>query len=147
VNIAADLVHLSYCSQARTGLQAADLDKILEISKTNNHRDQITGLLTYSGDIFIQFVEGPKASIDHLMYRLRGDARHKDLIVLSEGVEHLRLLPDWDMELVTAQEAHGLLRDALRESDRYGTVIALSRLLAKLQPELYQDLDENDNSG
>jgi hypothetical protein len=45
------------------------------------------------------------------------------------------------MELVSAQEAHSLLREALRESDRYGTVIALSRLLAKLQPELYQDLD------
>jgi len=43
------------------------------------------------------------------------------------------------MELVSAYEAHRLLRDALRESDRYSTVIALSRLLAKLQPEFYRD--------
>jgi hypothetical protein len=141
VNAKADLVHLSYCSQACTGLQTGDLDKILEISKTNNHRHQITGLLTYSGDIFIQFIEGPKASIDHLMYRLRGDRRHKNLIVLSEGRDHLRLLPDWDMELVSAYEAHQMLREALRETDQYGTVIAISRLLAKLQPELYRDAE------
>ncbi|NCX61660.1 MAG: hypothetical protein EBW84_02860, partial [Betaproteobacteria bacterium] len=60
------------------------------------------------------------------------------LIVLTEGGEHERLLPDWDMELVTPQEAHHLLREALRESDRYGTVIGLTRLLAKLQPDRYQ---------
>lgn len=132
-------VHVSYCSQARADLSSADLDCVLDVSKKNNKRDQITGLLTYSGDIFIQFIEGPKRSIDQLMYRLRGDARHRDLIVLSEGAEHARLLPDWDMELVSAYEAHRLLRDALRESDRYSTVIALSRLLAKLQPEFYRD--------
>jgi len=123
-------VHLSYCSQARADLSSTDLDCLLDISKKNNKRDQITGLLTYSGDIFIQFIEGPKRSIDQLMYRLRGDLRHRDLIVLSEGEGHVRLLPDWDMELVSAYEAHHLLRDALRESDRYSTVIALSRLLA-----------------
>jgi hypothetical protein len=44
------------------------------------------------------------------------------------------------MELVSAYEAHQMLRDASR-TDQYGTVIALSRLLAKLQPELYRDAE------
>ncbi|NCW18954.1 MAG: BLUF domain-containing protein, partial [Betaproteobacteria bacterium] len=138
MNLELGLVHLSYCSQACGPIGSADLDQLLDTSKTNNKRDEITGLLTYSGDLFIQFIEGPKASIDRLMYRLRGDRRHRGLIVLTEGGEHERLLPDWDMELVTPQEAHHLLREALRESDRYGTVIGLTRLLAKLQPDRYQ---------
>jgi len=133
------LVHLSYCSQAISHLGQAELDSLLDQSKKNNQRDGITGLLTYSGDLFIQFIEGPQTSIDRLMYRLRGDPRHRNLVILTEGPQPQRLLPDWEMELVGTDEAHHLLREALRETDRYDTLIALSRLLAKLKPEFYRN--------
>jgi hypothetical protein len=42
------------------------------------------------------------------------------------------------MELVTRKEAHQVLRDALREADNYAKVIGLSRLLARLDPNLHR---------
>ena len=133
-----EFVHLSYCSHAPSLVGQADLDRILEVSQRNNQRDDITGLLTFSGEVFVQFLEGPPEAVRRLMDRLQGDRRHSDIIILSEGAEHERILPGWDMELVTRQEAHQVLRDALSEADNYKKVIGLSRLLARLDPDLHR---------
>jgi len=133
-----DLAYISYCSQAHLPSGQTDLDRILDVSQRNNQRDQITGLLTYSGEVFVQFLEGPPQALHRLMSRLRGDPRHRNIIILSEGVAHERMLAGWDMELVTRQEAHLALREALGEAGDYAKVIALSSLLAKLDPDLHR---------
>ena len=133
-----DLAHLSYCSQVQGLCGEAELVRILDASQRNNQRDEITGLLTFSGEVFVQFLEGPPEALRRLMTRLRGDPRHHNILVLSEGTEHERLLPGWDMELVSRSEAHQVLRDALREADSYAKVIGLSRLLAKLDPGFHR---------
>ena len=138
MSVAKDLVHLSYCSQAQSPVEQADLDLILQASQRNNQRDDITGILTYSGEVFVQFLEGPPESIQRLMDRLQGDSRHRDIIILSEGSDHERIFPGWDMELVTRQEAHQVLRDALSEANSYDTVIGLSRLLSRLDPNMHR---------
>ena len=132
------LVHLSYCSHAQTPLEQADLDLILKASQRNNQRDDVTGLLTYSGEVFVQFLEGPHEAIGRLMGRLQVDSRHRDIIVLSEGSDHERLFHDWSMELVTRQEAYQVLRDALSEASSYDKVIGLSSLLSKLDPNMHR---------
>ncbi len=129
-----DLVHVSYCSQALLPIGQAQLDHILSASQRNNQRDDITGLLTFSGEVFVQFLEGPSAAVRRLMDRIQGDPLHRDVIILSEGTGHERVLPEWDMELVPREEAHQVLRAALGEADRYDKVIGLTRLLAKLDP-------------
>ena len=98
----------------------------------------ITGLLTFSGEVFAQFLEGPPESIHRLMDRLQVDPRHRDIIILSEGSDHERIFASWDMELVTRQEAHQVLRDALNEANSYDKVIGLSRLLSRLDPNLHR---------
>lgn len=133
-----DLAYVSYCSQAQLPLEQAELHRILEASQRNNRRDEITGLLTFSGEVFVQLLEGPPAALRGLMNRLKGDTRHRDIIILSEGAKHRRILPGWDMELVTREEAHRALREALGEADDYAKVIALSSLLARLDPELHR---------
>lgn len=138
MSIRKDLVHLSYCSHAHSPVAQADLDLILEASQRNNRREDITGLLTYSGEVFVQFLEGPPEAVRRLMDRLQGDPRHRDIIILSEGSDHERIFPDWDMELVTRQEAYHVLRDALCEANSYDKVIGLSRLLARLNPNLHR---------
>ena len=133
-----DLVHVSYCSQAQPPIGEAEIGRILQASQRNNQRDQITGLLTYSGEVFVQFLEGPPDALHRLMHRIQGDPRHRDMIILSEGADHDRVLPGWDMELVAREEGHQVLRVALGEADSYAKVIGLSSLLAKLNPDLYR---------
>ena len=138
MSVPKDLVHLSYCSHAQSPVEQADIDLILKASQRNNQRDDITGLLTYSGEVFVQFLEGPPDSIQRLMDRLQDDSRHRDIIILSEGSDHERIFSDWNMELVTRQEAHQVLRDALSEANSYDKVIGLSRLLSRLDPNLHR---------
>ena len=138
MSILKDLVHLSYCSHAQFPVERPDLDLILETSRRNNQRDDITGLLTYSGEVFVQFLEGPPEAIGRLMGRLQVDSRHRDIIVLSKGSDHERLFHDWSMELVTRQEAYQVLRDALSEASSYDKVIGLSSLLSKLDPNMHR---------
>lgn len=133
-----DLVHLSYCSHTDAPIEQPVLNLILEASRRNNQRDGITGLLTYSGEVFVQFLEGPHEAIRQLMSRLQGDPRHRDIIILMEGSDHERIFPDWDMELVTRQEAYRVLRDALSEASSYDKVIGLSSLLSKLDPNMHR---------
>lgn len=133
-----DLVHVSYCSQAQPPIAPAELGRILQVSQRNNQRDQITGLLTYSGEVFVQFLEGPPEALHRLMRRIQSDPRHREMIILSEGTDHDRVLPGWDMELVAREEAHQVLRAALGEADTYAKVIGLSSLLAKLNPDLHR---------
>lgn len=133
-----DLVHVSYCSQAQPPIASAELGRILQVSQRNNQRDQITGLLTYSGEVFVQFLEGPPEALHRLMHRIQSDPRHREMIILSEGTDHDRVLPGWDMELVAREEAHQVLRSALGEADTYAKVIGLSSLLAKLNPDLHR---------
>jgi Sensors of blue-light using FAD len=138
MSVSNDLAYLSYCSQAQSPTGQADLNRLLEVSRRNNQRDEITGLLTYSGELFVQFLEGPAEALHSLMDRLQGDSRHRDIIILSEGQQHERILPGWDMELVTRKQAHQVLRDALGAADTYVNVIGLTRLLARLAPDLHR---------
>ena len=93
MSVPKDLVHLSYCSHAQSPVEQTELDLILQASQRNNQRDDITGLLTYSGEVFVQFLEGPPESIHRLMDRLQGDPRHREIIILSEGSDHERIFP------------------------------------------------------
>ena len=71
-------------------------------------------MLTYSGEVFVQFLEGPPDSVRRLMHRIQDDPRHRDMIILSEGADHDRVLPGWDLGLVAREEAHQVLRAALQ---------------------------------
>ena len=133
-----DLAYVSYCSQAQLPLGQDELERILETSRRNNQRDGISGLLTFSGEVFVQFLEGSPTALRGLMNRLKNDTRHRDIIILWEGDAHTRKLANWDMELVTPKEAHSVMREALGETGDYAKVIALSSLLAKLNPNLHQ---------
>ena len=55
------IVRCVYASRAATALTSAMLEDILERSRINNPANGITGILCYSGDVFIQVLEGESA--------------------------------------------------------------------------------------
>lgn len=127
------LFNVVYCSRATAGIDAAAVDRIIATSHRNNPRWGITGMLVFGEDIFFQWLEGPRASIEHLMALLRSDARHEQIIMLSEVEESReRLFPQWDMELVGAEHIRNVLADALSEVEDPHDAQALTALLAEL---------------
>lgn len=128
------LFNVVYCSRATAGVDAAVVDRIIASSHRNNPRWGITGMLVFGEDIFFQWLEGPRASIERLMALLRSDTRHQQIIMLSELEEtRERLFPQWDMELVGAEQIRDVLSDALSEVEDPHDAQALKTLLAELE--------------
>jgi hypothetical protein len=131
------LFNVVYCSRAAPDVDAAVVDQIIATSRRNNPRQGITGMLVFGAGMFFQWLEGPRASVTVLMERLRRDTRHGQIVVLSEIEESdERLFPEWDMELVEAQDIRAVLVDALKEDHRPQDIEALRAMLAEIDARL-----------
>ena len=75
------LVRLLYASRAVDPGQAA-IEDILSQSRISNPTAGITGILCYSGEIFLQAIEGGRMAVSELYGHILKDARHKDVVLL-----------------------------------------------------------------
>jgi hypothetical protein len=91
------LYFLVYVSRASHALSDEQLLNILEVSRANNQRDDITGLLLYKEERFMQLLEGPETSVCAAYARIARDSRHQDPTILLEGETAERDFPDWTM--------------------------------------------------
>jgi hypothetical protein len=92
-----DLSLLLYVSRLAPGASPTAAADIARESRQHNARDQITGLLTFDGVNFAQWVEGPPAAIDSLLNRLQADRRHTDLDVICREAAASRRYPAWKL--------------------------------------------------
>lgn len=90
---------LIYISTSRplTGPTPSEVESVLEVSRRNNARDDLTGLLIVGGRRFLQVLEGPSASLTTTYDRIKKDSRHFALVQLSRKAITERSFPGWDM--------------------------------------------------
>jgi len=98
---AMNLTRLVYCSR-QIGLNADDLDEVMQKVRTNNARDHITGALVVSEGTFMQLLEGSRSAIGQCFARIMKDPRHDDIQIVSCGDVSRRLFRDWSMHLIEA---------------------------------------------
>lgn len=110
---------LIYVSQARLGLSSEELFKIIEQSARNNPSADLTGFLIYRAGQFLQLLEGPLMSLDHLLQTLASDPRHHDLRVLARDPIKERSFPRWRMKRIGENgDSLAELEDALLAEGR-----------------------------
>lgn len=91
------MVGVVYVSSAVELFTIAGLLDVLEVSRRNNSRDAISGLLLYKGGNFMQLLEGDEEVVWTAHARISKDPRHRGLMtILKEPIE-TRLFPDWSM--------------------------------------------------
>jgi hypothetical protein len=90
------MLQLIYVSSVRDP-QSTDPEAILAVSRRNNRRDQVTGLLYYDGRRFLQALEGPAAAVEAAVARIQADARHRAIVILSRRDIAEREFGDWSM--------------------------------------------------
>lgn len=92
------LEQLIYISESVAPVASAlQMSDILATARPNNRRDAITGALTAAAGRFIQIIEGPAASLDDLLARLRADTRHREVQIVARCPIDARDFPDWEM--------------------------------------------------
>lgn len=90
------MLQLVYISSATTrGLDLTDV--ILDVSRRNNARDAVTGLLYADGTRFLQVLEGDPDAVDAAFARILPDPRHRAVVVLSRREVAAREFGSWDM--------------------------------------------------
>lgn len=88
---------LTYISTAHPGTTAQDVDAILSVSRRNNARDGITGLLIYDGKRFLQALEGYGPLVDAAFARIKADPRHRAAVMLSLRQPPVKEFGRWEM--------------------------------------------------
>ena len=91
---------------------------------------EITGVLTYGGGMFLQWLEGPHHFVQELMERIRKDPRH-DCILQLHAMSGLqaRLYPDWSMELVPSTDIQAVLKHLIEKTQNARHAEAITMML------------------
>lgn len=76
------MYRLLYISYASPLMNNQELENILQKSRANNKKDEVSGMLLYHEGVFIQLLEGPEDSVKKIFSKITLDARHENLFTL-----------------------------------------------------------------
>jgi hypothetical protein len=89
--------YLVYISTAYKLLTQDELLDILAVSRKNNERRNLTGMLLYGEGTFIQVLEGDIDQLNETYAVIKADPRHKNILKMTEGEITQRNFPEWLM--------------------------------------------------
>lgn len=75
------------------------LSDIVKISRKNNPRSTITGIISYRDGQYLQVLEGPSLEVDQLMAKIATDPRHEDLWVFMDTDITERTFHNWGVSI------------------------------------------------
>lgn len=93
-----NLTRLVYYSQ-RNPSESLEVENLIATCKRNNGRMNVSGLLHYNGDHFLQVIEGGRVEVSALYHRIARDTRHTNIILLSCSEVRERMFAEWSMGL------------------------------------------------
>ena len=88
---------LTYRSKAKPTCTPEALRDILDLSRGNNKKLEITGCLVYHNDAFIQILEGEKKAVKKTFTKIKNDVRHTEITLMWSGACEDRAFPNWNM--------------------------------------------------
>ena len=91
------MYRIIYLSSAIKILSDDEINDLLTISRENNLKYDITGLLLYSEGNFIQILEGSKENVLKIFEKIKHDSRHRNIITVIKGPIVNRTFSDWKM--------------------------------------------------
>jgi hypothetical protein len=88
---------IAYISSSRTLLDEAQLLDILTLSRRNNSRDGISGILMYHDQLFFHTLEGERTRTNKCFARILCDPRHSAISLMWEGEAENRAFASYAM--------------------------------------------------
>ena len=130
------LVRLMYASRANEAVRPEVLNAILKKSMQNNPAAGVTGVLCFSGNIFLQVLEGGRSQVSKLYNRIAQDPRHTDVVMLSYEEIEERRFAGWAMGQVNM----GRLNPALLLKYSEAAVLDPYAVSGKVSMALFNEL-------
>ena len=130
------LVRLMYASRAADSVKPDGLNAILKRSATHNPAAGITGVLCFSGNVFLQVLEGGRSQVSSLYNRITTDPRHHDVVLLSYEEIEERSFAGWAMGQVNMK----MLNPALLLKYSEAAVLDPYAVSGKVSMSLFNEL-------
>lgn len=96
------LHHLVFWSEVQAEPTDTELLTLLHRSQAYNQRHGITGVLLYQAGQLMTVLEGPRDAVRTLFERIQLDARHRNVLLLSDGPAVQPTFPDWTVGFAPA---------------------------------------------
>ena len=122
-----------YVRRATAAFDSAQVQSILQASRRQNSRLDVTGCLLFSGHCFAQVLEGRQAVVSALARKIAADPRHVGVRVLSEGQRDERDYADWAMGYLYDLNLEDDLETLLMIPDRSPVVVA--DVMERMRPD------------
>jgi Sensors of blue-light using FAD len=91
------MYHLVYISHSSVPFSEEALISLLQDSRKMNKAKDITGMLIYLQERFIQILEGDSSAVKKLYGKIQKDPRHQNISTLIEGESDERIFNGWNM--------------------------------------------------
>ena len=95
-----DIARLIYNSRSLEHCDTREINKILECSERLNASCGVTGILYFSNNNFLQYLEGDEADVARTYERITQDNRHTDIQLVDKSTIQNRQFSDWAMAYV-----------------------------------------------
>lgn len=94
------LTRITYCSEIVDNIGSEELSDILDVSRRNNDKNAVTGVLLFNSDFFLQCLEGSRAAVNRVYCRICCDKRHHNVQIMTYDEVSRRLFSGWGMAYV-----------------------------------------------
>jgi hypothetical protein len=102
-----DTLHqIVYFSQPTRSMPLSEVRELLIKAQINNHFKDVTGMLLFDVDSFVQVLEGPKETVMALYEKIEHDPRHTQCTSLVDRQITQRDFGDWSMGLAHIEGNH-----------------------------------------
>lgn len=98
------MIRLLYYSIASREMTMMDLKGILDVARKNNHQRDITGMLCFDNEYFLQILEGEPTAVSELFLIIGNDERHHDVTIMGVQSIEKRAFGEWNMGYAGSSE-------------------------------------------
>lgn len=111
------LTTLIYRSRSLQKFSQTDIEKLSAKAFSNNVKLNVTGILLFDGEYFLQVLEGPSEAVSAIFKKLSTDPRHSNIVTMLHGKEGKHRFGSWGMYYVKVDDRS--TKDTLRWVPKY----------------------------
>jgi len=91
------MIRLVYVSTCADNVQPEDIESLLKTAELRNQQKGISGMLCWSGEFFLQCLEGDRAAVTQCFSRILTDHRHHSVELILSAPTSVRWFSQWGM--------------------------------------------------
>ncbi|CAM4279749.1 BLUF domain-containing protein [Pseudoalteromonas ostreae] len=94
------LTRIIYASTITEHFNPSSLEEIIEKAVLNNKKNNVTGMLCFNRNYFLQCIEGSRTNVNKTYNKILNDKRHTEIILLDYSEINAREFSNWSMGYV-----------------------------------------------